>query len=60
MLQSDIWDKTVARADKKDEGKAFDMAIGRLRKAIEADYQDPQIIKTVYGKGWMLARDAVL
>ncbi len=60
MLKYDIWDMSVAQANKEQEGKAFDMAIGRLRKAIEIDPQSPQIIKTVYGKGWMLARDAVL
>ncbi|MHC4757142.1 MAG: winged helix-turn-helix domain-containing protein [Planctomycetota bacterium] len=60
LLESEIWDMSVARAGKQEEGKAFDMAIGRLRKAIEVNPQNPQVIKTVYGKGWMLARDVVL
>ena len=60
MWESDIWDMSVARADREQEGKTFDMAIGRLRRAIEIDPRNPQIIRTVHGKGWMLARDAVL
>jgi len=60
MLESEIWDMSVARAGKKEEGKAFDMAISRLRKIIEVDPQNPQIIKTMRGKGWILAKDAVL
>lgn len=57
---SNIWEMAVCRAGKEEEGKAFDMAIGRLRMVIEAEPKNPQIIKTVPGKGWMLARDAVL
>ena len=60
MWKCDIWDMSVARADKEQQGKTFDMAIGKLRSTIEIDPKNPQIIKTVHGKGWMLARDAVL
>lgn len=42
-----------------EESEAFDRAIdnrvSRLRKKIEADPKDPQIIKTVWGGGYMLA-----
>lgn len=60
MWQSDIWQELVARDDKAEEGRAVRMAIGRLRKLIEPDPRNPQTIKTIHGKGWMLARDAVL
>lgn len=60
LWESNLWEKSVCRAGKQEYGKAFDMAIGRLRRAIEFDPKNPKIIKTVRGKGWMLARDAVL
>jgi len=60
MLESEIWDMSVARAGKKEGGKAFDIAISRLRRIIEVDPRNPQIITTAYGKGWMLTKGAVL
>ena len=60
LWESDLWEKSVCRAGKEEDGKAFDMAIGRLRRAIEIDPKNPYIIKTVHGRGWMLAKDAVL
>ena len=33
------------------------MRISRLRKKIEADPRKPQLIKTVYGAGYVLARE---
>ena len=60
LWQSNIWEKAVCRAGKEEQGKAFDMTVVRLRRIIEADPKNPQILKTVPGKGWMLARDAVL
>lgn len=60
LWESDIWERSVSRACKEEEGRAFDMAMGRLRKIIEANVKNPQIIKTVHGGGWILAKDAVL
>jgi len=58
MWESDIWGMSVAQAGKEDEGRTFDMAIGRLRRSIEINPKKPQIIITVWREGWMLARDA--
>lgn len=35
--------------------RSIDVRISRLRKKIEADPQDPKIIKTVYGAGYLFA-----
>jgi len=37
------------------EGRAVDMHIGHLRKKLEADPKNPQLIKTVHGTGYTLA-----
>ncbi len=37
--------------------RSIDVRISRLRKKIEADARDPQLIKTVYGAGYLLATD---
>ena len=60
LLNSHIWDNSVARADNQENGKAFDMAIARLRRTIEVDPKKPETIETVHGKGWALSKDAIL
>lgn len=35
--------------------RSIDVRISRLRRKIELDTQQPQIIKTVYGSGYMLS-----
>lgn len=37
--------------------RSIDVRISRLRKKIEADPRKPQLIKTVYGAGYVLARE---
>jgi DNA-binding response OmpR family regulator len=38
--------------------RTVDMAIARLRELLHDDANDPQVIVTVRGKGYMLAADA--
>lgn len=35
--------------------RTIDVCISRLRRKIEADPQDPRLIKTVYGAGYILS-----
>lgn len=37
--------------------RSIDVRISRLRKKLEKDARDPQLIKTVYGAGYLLAAD---
>ena len=39
--------------------RSIDVRISRLRKKIEIDPRKPQLIKTVYGAGYVLAKDVV-
>ncbi|MER2604868.1 MAG: response regulator transcription factor [Siculibacillus sp.] len=39
--------------------RSIDVRISRLRKKIEIDPRRPQLIKTVYGAGYLLAKDVV-
>ena len=56
LMASPIWaDSICSSAD--EGGKIFDMAIGRLRKAIEVDPANPKMITTVIGAGWRLSTD---
>ena len=54
LHKSHIWQETV---DRPDRGKAIDMAISKLRKLIEPDPQQPQVILSVRGCGFKLAPD---
>lgn len=59
LLQSSLWaDSICSSAD--EGGKTFDVAVGKLRKLIEPDPARPQIITTVRGKGWLLARETIV
>ena len=39
--------------------RSIDVRISRLRKKIEVDPRKPQLIKTVYGAGYVLAKDVI-
>jgi len=53
LAQSAIWvDSICSPAD--EGGKTFDVAVSMLRKIIESNPSDPQIIKSVRGVGWKL------
>jgi len=60
LIKSHIWDNSVSMPSKVEGGKAVDMAVTRLRRIIEPDPSNHQIIIAVYGTGWMLAKDAVI
>jgi DNA-binding response OmpR family regulator len=60
LLKSPIWDNSVSSPNNAEQGRAIDMAVRRLRRTIEADPANPQIITAVHGTGWILAKDAVL
>jgi len=60
LLKSHIWDNSVSSPSNAEQGRAIDMAVTRLRRTIEADPANPQIITAVHGTGWILAKDAVL
>ena len=55
LQDSDIWQKSGWPHRKG--GKAVEMAVSKLRKAIEPDPTHPRIILTVRGKGYRLGPD---
>ncbi len=58
LLMSPIWADSIC-STAEEGGKTFDVNIGKLRKIIEPNPQQPQIIETVRGKGWKLALDVI-
>lgn len=60
LLKSYIWDNSVCSPDKVERGRAIDMAVTRLRRLIELYPSNPQIIITVRGTGWVLAKNAII
>jgi len=60
LLKSYIWDNSVCSSDTGERGRAIDMAMTRLRRLIEPDPSNPQIITTIYGTGWILAKNAII
>jgi len=60
LVKSHIWDNSVCSPDKVEQGRAIDMAVTRLRRIIELEPSNPQIITSVHGTGWILAKDAVI
>ena len=59
LIKSYIWDNSVCLPDKIEGGRAVDMTVTRLRRLIESDTSCPQIIISIHGTGWILAKDAV-
>lgn len=53
LRHSAIWADSIC-SSANEGGKTFDVAVGKLRKIIESDITDPQIIKSVRGVGWQL------
>jgi len=53
LYESALWADSIC-SPAREGGKTFDVSIGKLRKAIESDPSEPEIIKTVRRKGWML------
>ena len=60
LIKSHIWDNSVTLPDKVEQSRATDMAVIRLRRLIEPDPSNPQIIIVVHGTGWIFAKDAVI
>jgi DNA-binding response OmpR family regulator len=59
LLMSSIWRDSIC-SSAEEGGKTFDVNICKLRKIIEPNPMQPQIIKTVRGVGWKLAKDIVV
>lgn len=58
LVKSSIWVDSICTPG-EEGGKTFDVNVGKLRKIIESDPARPQIITSVRGIGWKLARDVL-
>lgn len=58
LLESPLWADSICTPP-QEGGKTIDVSIGRLRRIIESDPRHPQIITSVRGIGWKLAKDHV-
>jgi len=54
LRSSPIWADSICSSP-GEGGKTFDVNIGKLRKIIESDPRNPQIITSVRGSGWKLS-----
>jgi DNA-binding response OmpR family regulator len=54
LCKSPLWVDSIC-STAEEGGKTFDVNIGKLRKIIEPNPANPQIIKPVRGVGWILA-----
>lgn len=58
LSREKLFDEGIA-SDHQPFDRSIDIRISRLRRKIENDCKDPQIIKTVYGAGYLFATDVV-
>ena len=56
LYESVLWADSIC-SPAREGGKTFDVGVSKLRKAIESDPSEPEIIKTVRRKGWILKMD---
>ncbi len=54
LCKSPLWADSIC-STAQEGGKTFDVNVGKLRKIIEPNPANPQIIKPVWGIGWILA-----
>ena len=54
LCKSPLWADSIC-STAEEGGKTFDVNVGKLRKIIEPNPANPQIIKPVWGVGWILA-----
>ncbi len=59
LLASPIWNDSIC-SPAVEGGRTFDVNMGKLRKIIEHNPKNPQIIVSVRSKGWMLDKDVLL
>ena len=58
LYESPIWADSIC-SPAKEGGRTFDVNVGKLRRIIEPNPTQPQIIKSVRGIGWKLATDVI-
>ena len=58
LSREQLFDEGIT-SDHQPFDRSIDIRISRLRRKLESDCKDPQIIKTVYGAGYLFAADVV-